>query len=325
MTKAIGGYPELELRKGEHYHKDALCLNTARNCFEYILRAKQYTKVYMPYYTCEVMLEPLKKCNVDFEFYHINLELEPIELYELKSTEAFLYTNYYGLKQDCVVRLAEKYGRQLIVDNAQAFFARPLKGIDTFYSARKFFGVADGAYLYTDTILDFQLEKDISYERMMHLLIRADVDAESGYADFRKNDDSLNNNPIRLMSNLTEKILCSIDYDNIKRIRRENYILLDTKLSSSNGISLFLDEESVPMVYPYFTNKILLRKSLIENRIFVAKYWDNVSKKCNMQDVECVLLEQLLPLPINHMSDHENINRIINIISKYESYNKTLD
>ena len=307
MTDAIGGYPELELREGEHYHKGALCLNTARNCLEYILRAKKYTKVYMPYYTCEVMLEPLKKCNVDFEFYHINLELEPIELCELKSTEAFLYTNYYGLKQDCVIRLAEKYGKQLIVDNAQAFFAKPLKGIDTFYSARKFFGVADGAYLYTDTILDFQLEKDISYKRMMHLLIRADVDAESGYADFRKNDDSLNNNPIRLMSNLTEKILCSIDYGNIKRIRRENYILLDTKLSSSNGISLFLDEESVPMVYPYFTNKILLRKSLIENRIFVAKYWDNVSRYCDVDDIEYTLLEDLLPLPINLNNDEIDI------------------
>lgn len=36
MEKAIGGYFELELRKGEHYHKDALRLNTARNCFEYV-------------------------------------------------------------------------------------------------------------------------------------------------------------------------------------------------------------------------------------------------------------------------------------------------
>ena len=307
MTKAIGGYPELELRKGEHYHKYALCLNTARNCLEYILRAKKYTKVYMPYYTCEVMLEPLKKCNVDFEFYHINLELEPIELCELKSTEAFLYTNYYGLKQDCVVRLAEKYGKQLIVDNAQAFFAKPLKGIDSFYSARKFFGVADGAYLYTDTILDLQLEKDISYERMMHLLIRADVDAESGYADFRKNDDSLNNNPIRLMSNLTEKILCSIDYDNIKRIRRENYILLDTKLSSSNGISLCLDEESVPMVYPYLVSNASYRDILLKNRIYIAKYWDNVSRYCDVDDIEYTLLENLLPLPINLNNDEIDI------------------
>ena len=325
MTKAIGGYPELELRKGEHYHKEALCLNTARNCFEYILRAKQYTKVYMPYYTCEVMFEPLKKLGISYEYYHINNILEPIDNVNLKPTEAFLYTNYYGLKQDCVKRLAKQYGNQLIVDNAQAFFAEPINGIDTFYSARKFFGVADGAYLYTDTILDIQLDKDKSYERMMHLLIRADIDAESGYAYFKINDDSLINNPIRLMSNLTEKILCSIDYDKIKTIRCNNYTLLETKLKSSNKISLFMDADAVPMVYPYLVNDCSLRKLFINNKIYVPKYWSNIVEKCKKKDYEHELMEYLLPLPINHVYDIENINRIINIISNYECYNTSVD
>ena len=213
MIEAIGGYPELELRKGEHYHKDALRLNTARNCFEYVLRARGYTKVYIPYYTCEVMLEPLMKCSVEYEFYHINEQLEPVETIRLKTSEAFLYTNYYGLKQQCVARLAQTYGKQLIVDNAQAFFASPIEGIDTFYSARKFFGVADGAYLYTDQLLDIELEQDQSYERMSHLLIRADIGAEAGYNEFRKNDDSLIGEPIKKMSQLTEKILCSVFFN----------------------------------------------------------------------------------------------------------------
>ena len=61
-----------------HYHPDALHLNTGRNCFEYILRAKGYKKVYIPYYTCEVMLEPLRKCGVTWEFYHIKEDFEPL-------------------------------------------------------------------------------------------------------------------------------------------------------------------------------------------------------------------------------------------------------
>ena len=266
MTDAIGGYFELELRKGEHYHKNALRLNTARNCFEYILRARKYTKVYIPYYTCDVMLEPLKKCNVDYVFYHINEQLEPIEeTYQLQPTEAFLYTNYYGLKQRCVERLAEQYGKQLIVDNAQAFFAEPLEGIDTFYSARKFFGVADGAYLYTDAQLDMEFEQDQSYQRMSHLLMRADIGAEVGYGEFRKNDDLLIDNPIRLMSNLTEKILCSIDYESIKQQRRSNYMQLDEQLRNKNGIHLTMDEDAVPMVYPYLTDDATLRQRLISD------------------------------------------------------------
>ena len=296
MTDAIGGYFELELRKGEHYHKDALRLNTARNCFEYVLRVRKYTKVYIPYYTCDVMLEPLKKCNVAYEFYHINHQLEPDQDFNLQPTEAFLYTNYYGLKQRCVERLAQQYGKQLIVDNAQAFFAEALEGIDTFYSARKFFGVADGAYLYIDKLLDIELEQDQSYDRMIHLLKRADIGAEAGYADFRHNDDSLIGQPIKRMSKITEKILCSIDYESVKDLRRANYLALDSLLKNTNGIELHMDDDSVPMVYPYLTNDETLRQRLIDNRIFVATYWPNKEWQCAGFDL--ILQKQLLPLPI---------------------------
>lgn len=88
--KAIGGYPSLELREGEHFHKSALKLNTARNCFEYILRAKSYRKVYIPFYTCEAILEPLIKNNIEYVFYQIDNNFEPISLPVLKINEAFL-------------------------------------------------------------------------------------------------------------------------------------------------------------------------------------------------------------------------------------------
>lgn len=312
MTEAIGGYFELELRQGEHYHKDALRLNTARNCFEYILRARKYTKVYIPYYTCEVMLEPLNKCNVAYDFYHINEQLEPVEVFHLEPSEAFLYTNYYGLKQQCVERLAQIYGNQLIVDNAQAFFAAPLDGIDTFYSARKFFGVADGAYLYTDAHLDIELEQDQSYARMAHLLKRADIDAEAGYADFRKNDDALCGEPIKKMSRLTEKILCSIDYDKVHSIRRHNYQLFETKLGSSNKIHFILEEGSVPMIYPYWTN-VCIRENLINKRIYTATYWQNVLNWTNVGDIENILTQMLIPLPIN--INETEVDTIINSLS----------
>lgn len=299
MTDAIGGYFELELRKGEHYHKNALRLNNARNCFEYVLRVRKYTKVYIPYYTCEVMLEPLQKCNINYEYYHINQQLEPDKDLNLQPTEAFLYTNYYGLKQRCVERLAQRYGQQLIVDNAQAFFAEAIEGIDTFYSARKFFGVADGAYLYINKLLDVELEQDQSYHRMLHLLKRADIGAEAGYADFRHNDDSLIGQPIKRMSNITEKILCAIDYECIKLLRRRNYEQLDNQLRKTNGIDLSLDNDAVPMVYPYLTDDVTLRQRLIDNRIYVATYWPNIENWLTENGIEIFLANQLIPFPVN--------------------------
>lgn len=296
---SIGGYFELELRNGEHYHKDAIRLNTARNCFEHVIRARKYNKVYIPYYTCEVMLEPLKKCNVGFEYYHINEQLEPAGEFDLQENEAFLYTNYYGLKQNCAERLALRYGSKLIVDNAQAFYAKPIDGIDTFYSARKFFGVADGAYLYTDCTLGEEYEQDRSYDRMSHLLKRADVCAEFGYQDYKMNDDSLVDNPIRRMSNLTEKILGSIDYEFCKKRRIDNYQYLDEHLKCRNKIHFELTEGDVPMVYPFLTDDEGLRNRLIENKVYVAKYWPNVILGQSF-DIEVKYAESLLPIPISH-------------------------
>lgn len=312
----IGGYFELELRKGEHYHKDAKKLNTARNCFEYVLRVRHYTKVYIPYYTCEVMLEPIKKLGINYEFYHINELLEPVSFPELGREEALLYTNYFGLKQGCVRLLANKYGDHLIVDNAQAFFAEPIEGIDTFYSARKFFGVADGAYLYTDQQLVIDLDSDVSCDRMSHLLKRIDLGAEAGYLDFRNNDDSLCNQDIKLMSKLTEAILSGIDYESVKKQRRENYVFLDKSLTDSNQIHLEWEEDAIPMVYPYFTDDVLLRQRLIDNKVFVATYWPSLKERTSKEMMERGLMDRIIPLPCDHRYGKDEISVIIELVLK---------
>ena len=310
----IGGYFELELREGEHYHRNAIRLNTASNCFEYVLRARNYAKVYIPYYTCEVMLVPIRKLHIEHEFYHIDEKLEPTNLPKLDANEAFLYTNYFGLKQDCVKRLVLEYGSQLIVDDAQAFYAEPLEGIDTFYSARKFFGVPDGAYLYTDKPLRQEFEQDCSYNRMAHLLKRIDLGPEAGYQDFRTNEELLCNQEIKRMSRLTEALLCGIDYESAKRKRRENYVVLDNALKDSNLIHLKMDEDAVPMVYPYLTKDKSLRQRLIDNKVFVATYWPNVSKWATEDLLERELLEGLLPLPIDQRYGIKKMDEMDKII-----------
>ncbi len=313
---AVGGYFELELRQGGHYHQEAVRLNTARNSFEYVLRARHYAKVYIPYYTCEVMLEPIHKLGVDHVFYSINEALEPVGLPELKEREAFLYTNYFGLKQQCVKRLAEVYGSRLIVDDAQAFYAEPIHGIDTFYSARKFFGVPDGAYLYTDKKLEQDLEQDVSFERMEHLLKRIDLGAEDGYQDFRRNDDSLCQQPIKRMSKLTETILGGIDYEMAKQKRRLNYAVLDEALKATNRIRLELEDEAAPMVYPYWTDDVSLKQRLIENKAFVATYWPNVKEWAKKGMLEHELSETLIPVPVDQRYGMKEMELIKDIILK---------
>lgn len=313
--EAIGGYFSLELPKFEEYHKNAIRLNTGRNCLEYILRCRQYKKVLIPYYTCEVILEPFQKLSIAYEFYHIDLSLEISDEIHLQEDEALLYTNYYGLKQRYVEVLAEKYGRQLIIDNTQAFFAMPIPGIDTFYTCRKFFGVPDGAYLYTDSIIDEEFDQDSSYKRMAHLLKRIDLSAEEGFADFRTTDDGLDYQPIRKMSKLTRCMMNGIDYEAIKQQRRANYQLLDTALGHDNNIVLALEKDAVPMIYPYMTDKEDLRNHLIQNKVFVAKYWPNVDEwVSDNSSLEYKLVNYMLPLPIDQRYDTIEMGRVVELI-----------
>ena len=312
--KPIGGYFELELPQRNEYHSGALSLNTGRNCLEYILRAQGYRRVYLPYYSCEVLLEPFNKLGVEYTFYHINERLELDEEIQLRDGEALLCINYYGLKQDHVERLAAKYGQQLIVDNTQAFYAQPIDGIDTFYSCRKYFGVADGAYLYCGKLLEMELDQDQSWERMGYLLKRLDLSPESAYADFRARSSELHNNPIKTMSALTHRIMASIDYQQAAQRRRDNYKLLDQALKNKNLISLPLADSAVPMVYPFLTEDDTLRKRLIDNKIFVAQYWPNVLDWCEADSKAYQLTHYLLPLPIDQRYGEDDMKRIIQMI-----------
>ena len=313
----IGGYFGLELSYGSEYHKDAIRLNTGRNCLEYILRARGYKKVYLPYYTCEVVLEPFAKLGIEYEFYHIDIHLEIRDKFKLKADEALLYVNYYGLKQRYVESLAAKVGERLIVDNTQAFYAQPIKGIDSFYTCRKFFGVPDGAYLYTDKLLDVELEQDQSYDRFMSLTKRIDLGAEAGYADFRVLSKTLVGQPIKRMSNLTQRMMQAINYAVIAKQRRENYMQLQKELGSSNSVDLPMEDDAVPMVYPYLTSSEGIREKLIDNKLFVARYWPNVLEWTTEGEMDYLLAYQMLPLPIDQRYRVKDMNRISTIIKKY--------
>ena len=315
---AIGGYFEIELPRGEKYHKNAIRLNTGRNAFEYILRAKRYKKVYLPYYTCDVMLEPIQKLNINFQFYSIDNQFRPIfNFSSVEDNAVFVYTNYFGLCDKLEKEVSEKC-KNLIVDNSQAFYSQPLTGVDTFYSPRKFFGIPDGAYLYTDTLLDDNFETDLSYQRFEHLLGRADKSAEEFYAAFKNNDEALSNQSIKLMSKLTRKLLSGIDYKTIAEIRRENFNFLHSQLKDLNQLKLNMELGAVPLVYPFLVSEgVQLKKILKQNSVFVATYWLNVLEWVDENDFECELNKRMIALPIDQRYSETDMSRIVSIINNY--------
>ena len=116
------------------------------------------------------------------------------------------------------------------------------------------------------------------------------------------------------MSNLTLRLMQSIDYKRIAQQRRENYMQLHETLGSSNTIILSLEEDAVPMVYPYLAPVKGLREKLIENKIFVARYWPNVLGWTAEVDLEQLLAYQMQPLPIDQRYGEEVMDKIIDLL-----------
>lgn len=112
--KAIGGYFELEDKgKGIFPHDNGLLLNTGRNALEHILRSiSNIRRIYLPYYTCEVVLEPIKKLSIPYTFYHINENLEIIDSISLKDGEYIIANNYFGIKDTYISNLQKKKWRK---------------------------------------------------------------------------------------------------------------------------------------------------------------------------------------------------------------------
>lgn len=312
--KEIGGYFNLELTdRGEFLHDDGILLNSCRNALEFVLLSLKPKRIWLPKYTCDSVLQPVKHLKLEHIFYSIDTNLEILDV-SLNEGDVLLYTNYFGIKEAYTQKLAKKYGHQLIIDNAQSYYSERIKGIATIYSPRKFFGVPDGGIAYVDNPIKKKFKQDISYDRCRHLLRRYDESASKGYSDFRENDDQLDNTQILLMSELTKALLRNIDYDNIKIKRNKNFNYLQKKLSETNCLSIKSNDYVCPMIYPYFIAENNLRKKLIENKIYVATYWPNVLVDGHIDTFEFNFANYMLPLPIDQRYDIKDMSRIINII-----------
>lgn len=308
QNNIIGGYFALEINGGGDYWPEAVRLNTARNCLRYIIRNYKIQTLYVPSYTCPVVWEAVRSERCGMRFYSIDHNFLPQASFP---TDAYiLYTNYLGVCSEKAVRLAQQYPR-LIVDCSQSFYSSKL-GLASFNSARKFFGVPDGAYLFMDWQPNVELERDISMGRVSHLLARTEHGAEAGYPMFRENEEVLCGEDIKAMSRLTHTILQGIEYQSSAQKRRANYSILEELLGDINELSCPIGEQDVPMAFPFFCRKKNLREKLISKKIFIPTYWTGQLDAGFGAELELFLL----PLPIDQRYGPEDMEYIRDCIYK---------
>lgn len=313
--KEIGGYFGMEDFKGDEYHSGLIRLNNGRNALHYLIKAKGIRKVYIPFYLCDSVSDMLQRNGCDFEYYKVNADFTPDFNESLKEDEYLYIVNYYGqISDELIIAMKWQFGR-VILDNTHAFFQKPIKGIDTVYSCRKYFGVPDGAYLSTDKELEESLEQDVSKDRMSHILGRYEGTASDYYHDYVESDKVFDEEPVKRMSKLTQNLLKAIDYREARRLRNENYAFLFNELKEENGLKLIAPDG--PFAYPfYIENGIEIRKKLAMNKIYIPTLWPNVLDTGDKESIEYRYTANILPLPCDQRYDLEDMRYMVGILKE---------
>jgi hypothetical protein len=309
----IGGYFGLELQQGVTcFHDTPHALKSGRSSLQYILQWLKPSNVYIPYYTCDGLIESFEAAGCNYTFYEINENLEPVALPALKTDEYFLYINYFDLRGKMTERLSDKYGDKFIGDCTQAFFRKGNGRSWFFNSARKFFGVPDGSFIYLPEGMNIPVADMINEDYITdHLLKRFNGHAREGYNAFFYNE-VLCGSGIAQMSKLSRYLLSNIPFDEVIERRRRNFAYLHQALGHMNRLNTSYDAAGVPMCYPLLLEHPYDRSLLHAKDIFVPTFWHEVlNRDTHGFAIEKMLCVNLLPLPVDHRYSTNDMQRII--------------
>lgn len=307
----IGGYFELENFSRHEYHENAIKLNCGRHCLTYLVEIYEIKKIYLPLFCCN-SIQCFKRYFPDVEicFYKINEDFTPIIPENFSSFNDWFYlVNFYGQLSNQFIKSFHKSVPNLILDNAQNFFAMPILDIPTIYTCRKYFGVSDGAYLYCNKKIERVMEQDISYKRMNFVLGRYELSANEFYEEASRNNEFFDNAPLKKMSKLTENLLRGINYEKAKRKRIENFKYLEKNLSK---INLLKNLKMGTFAYPLLLkNGAEIRKKLQLEKIYIPTLWPDVLEICDEMSIEYKYAKNILPIPCDQRYGKEEMDFVI--------------
>lgn len=302
----IGSFIELQFPKGLEYYKgetNIAHLNSGRAAIWHAFRVLKCKAIWLPYYQCESVREFLSRKGVTIKYYHIDQGFNPIDLFPEKN-DAVLIVNYFGVMSAKRMQiLAEQYFN-VIIDNAQAFFSKPIEGCMNVYSARKFVGVPDGAYVIGENANMYvdEYEQCYSSDTSLFLLQRIEYGCEGKTYQTRTiNEERIDTEDAKRMSMLTRSILDGTDYNYICTKRQENFSVASSLFGTINQFNpnLYYDDGCVPMVYPLVVEDDSLLQKLLDHKHFQGHWWNYLLKEVAKDSFEYWLSRYIIPITID--------------------------
>ena len=317
----IGSFIEFQLPKGKELYNqetDIVRLNTGRSAIWHAFRVFGCKAIWIPYYQCDSVRNTLKEHGAEVKFYHTDRDFNPIDLHPTDD-EAALLVNYYGVMS--YNRMAElaKLTKHPIIDNAQAFFCKPVEGALNIYSCRKFVGCPDGSYVIGKGAHQFvdDYPQCFSSDTAVFLLMRIEYGCEGkGYEARGINEHRIESEPPMKMSKLTRTILDGTDYEYIRNKRRENFAIAHKLLGAINKIdpTRYYDDDTIPMVYPLVVEEDDCIQRLYKAKHFQGHWWSYICDEQPEGSFENWISRYVIPITIDQRYGRGEIEYLAKVV-----------
>ena len=294
------------------FEPSATCVwvNSGRAAFECILRSlpRMPQRVWLPRFICDTVVEPLVRMQIPVARYAVDAQLRPILPETLSPQDVLVLVNYFGLTGEAIAAAAAVAPCEVVVDATTAFYSPPLPGVPTFYSPRKFAGMADGGLAVGLQAAGLALPTDTESDTRTVALMQNSEDAAVQAAE-----DALSTPP-KLMGQLTRQLVCGTPWQDFAIQRLRNYAVLHRALAPINRLQLPQQPAHAPMCYPLVSGIPGLRDFLIDAGVRLPLYWPEVVEATDAADTENCLARTLLPLPLDQRYTEADMQHLAELI-----------
>ena len=287
---------------------------SGRTAIETVLEnEKNISKVYIPSYCCDSIIEPFVKANIEVVFYAINYkEGLDIEFNIPDDIDCVLWCNYFGFNAQMpnVEEFIDR-GGIVIEDITHSLLSEKKFHESSTYlvaSIRKWFPILSGGYCATvKNKLSYKpkhippryfLDNKISAMSLKREYLKGDKNIDIFLKKFKSCNEWLEENYSGLtIDKYSADFLYNLDEAYIRLKRKKNAEALYLNLKNNNDIKFLFDLNL--MDCPLFVPIIILngkrdelQRKLIENNIYCPIHWKKPEYGCssNLYDLELSLI-----------------------------------
>ena len=329
IKEEYGGCLYFEYRKGmkcfyDEFENIKIDVDSGRSALQYILENYKFKRIWLPIYNCPlVAARIISVSTIKICWYNLNESFRPmINKNKFIEGDILLWVNYFGVMSkaliDEIVSLQINTPVKIIIDNIPAYFSQPIPSVFNIYSCRKFIGVPDGGHVIGNSVKQIELPIYTTANNYLYLLKAIETGSNSAYSGYKESEKRFNDSrTVYAMPILTKKILTSLDYNEIIDYRKINFNVLHSILGQSNRLAMNI-LTNTPSVYPYLTSNKELRQKLLDNHIYISRFWKHVLVNEFSNNFEKDLAEYLIPLPIDQRYDPDDMQFIANMVMRLE-------